>query len=242
MTLVIAHRGDSANAPENTLAAFRKAVALGVDMIELDVHLTSDGCPVLMHDFDVDRCTNGHGPIARHPLAELQALDAGGWFSPEFSGERIPLLGEALETIPAPVQINMHLKPYDPDDDALERIVLEHVRRFDLAGRLVVVHDAIGSLERLRARRPDLVCCLLPPPGVSGVEYVDLARAHGLSVLQPDRGHMSPEFVAYAHRHGMRANVFYADTIEDMRLYITWGIDGILTNYPERMLRSGVME
>lgn len=232
MAIIAAHRGDPSRAPENTVAAFHKAVDLGVDMIELDVHLSRDCEPVIMHDFDVDRCTDGQGRIAEKTLAELRALDAGSWFSPEFAGERIPRLAEALESIPVPVQVNMHLKPFDPADDALERIVLEHIRRFDLLGRLVVVHDAVGSLRRLCALEPGITCCLLPPPGVDGRGYVDVARSEGLRVLQPDRGLMGADFLAYAHENGMRANVFYADTPEDMDLYMDWGVDGILTNVP----------
>lgn len=233
MAIVVAHRGDPSQAPENTVAAFRKAVELGADMVELDVHRSKDGHPVVMHDATVDRCTNGHGRIDALTLAELRALDAGAWFSPAFAGERIPTLAEALTALPAPVRINMHLKPFDPNDDTFERIILEHIDRFELSDRLLLVHNALESLNRLRERRPGLTCCLLPP--VDGLEYVDVARAWGFRVLQPGRRHMSPEFVAYAHQHGMHANVFYADTVEDMNRYLDWGIDGILTNVPARL-------
>ncbi|HEX2998878.1 MAG TPA: glycerophosphodiester phosphodiesterase family protein [Armatimonadota bacterium] len=235
MALVIAHRGDPAQAPENTVVSFRKAVALAVDMIELDVHLSRDGYPVIMHDFDVDRCTNGHGRIADMTLAELRTLDAGCWYAPAFAGERIPTLSEALEAIPAPVQVNMHLKPYEPENDRLERIALEHIDRFGLTGRLVIVHDRMESLERLRAMRPALNYCLLPPPGVDGRGYVDVARAHGLATLQAGREHMCADFIAYAHQHGIHVNVFYADSEEDMKQYLDWGVDGILSNCPARL-------
>ncbi|MDH7568355.1 MAG: glycerophosphodiester phosphodiesterase family protein [Armatimonadota bacterium] len=235
MALVIAHRGDPSCAPENTVAAFRAAVDLGVDMVELDVQLSRDRHPLVMHDLEVDRCTNGHGRVAEMDLAQLRALDAGAWFSPRFVGERIPTLEEALSALPFPVQVNLHLKPFDPSDDTLERIVLEHIDRFALADRLVVVHHELGSLERLRAWRPSLTLCLLPPRGVDGRGYVDVARAHGLRVLQPGRNLMSAEFLAYAHQHGMHANVFYADTAEDMARYLDWGVDGILSNQPARL-------
>ena len=94
--LVIAHRGFSGVAPENTLAAFRKAIDVGADMFELDVLLSQDEHVVVIHDDTLERTTNGTGKVIDHTLAELQALDAGSWFSPEFAGEPIPTLEDAL--------------------------------------------------------------------------------------------------------------------------------------------------
>src|SRR5512143_199880 len=97
--LILAHRGASRRAPENTMAAFRLAAELGADGVELDVQLSKDGEVVVMHDSRVDRTTDGHGRIRDLPLAELRALDAGGWYAPEFAGERIPTLAEVLHEL-----------------------------------------------------------------------------------------------------------------------------------------------
>src|SRR3990172_9877913 len=94
--VVIAHRGASGSCPENTLAAFRRAAALGADMIELDVQLTRDGEVVVIHDWTLDRTTSGTGPVRACSLAELRRLDAGAWFDAAFAGERVPTLGEVL--------------------------------------------------------------------------------------------------------------------------------------------------
>src|SRR5512136_697214 len=105
--LNIAHRGASAAAPQNTLAAFRKAVELGADGVELDVQLSADGAVVVIHDFTVDKTTDGTGRVAAKTLAELKALDAGSRFSPQFAGERIPTLAEVFEAIDGKLLVNV---------------------------------------------------------------------------------------------------------------------------------------
>src|SRR5882672_9051969 len=108
--LRVAHRGASARAPENTLAAFAEAVRLGANAIELDVHLTADGVPVVIHDGTVDRTTNGRGDVGRMTLKDLRRLDAGAWFSSRFRGERIPTLEEALEWARGRCGLNLEIK------------------------------------------------------------------------------------------------------------------------------------
>src|SRR6266704_6290544 len=108
--LRIAHRGASARAPENTLAAFAEAVRLGANAIELDVHLTADGVPVVIHDGTVDRTTNGRGEVAAMTLKDLRRLDAGAWFSSRFRGERIPTLEESLEFARGRCAMNVEIK------------------------------------------------------------------------------------------------------------------------------------
>src|SRR5215213_901611 len=90
--LIVGHRGAMGYAPENTLASFERAVALGVDAVECDVHLSADGVPVVIHDHTLDRTTDGHGLVADHTLAQLKALDAGAWRGAEFAGQRLPTL------------------------------------------------------------------------------------------------------------------------------------------------------
>src|SRR5512136_1224893 len=105
--LNIGHRGASAAAPQNTLAAFRKAMELGADGVELDVQLSADGAVVVIHDFTVDKATDGTGRVAAKTLAELKALDAGSRFSPQFAGERIPTLAEVFEAIDGKLLVNV---------------------------------------------------------------------------------------------------------------------------------------
>lgn len=231
MTINVAHRGDPEHAPESTLPAFAAAVALGVDMVEFDVHRLADGALVVMHDATVDRCTDGSGALAEMTLAEVRALDAGSWFAAEFAGTRVPTLAETLAAIPAPILLNIHLKTVPDPSWGFEQSVLAEIEAADAAPRALIVHHDLPTLERVRALAPELRYCLLPD-GPDGFAYIDRAARAGFDVLQPGRSMMSAEFCRAVHDAEMTANVFYADDADTMRRYIAWGIDGILTNRP----------
>ncbi len=231
MTLNVAHRGNPDEAPESTIPAFESAVALEVDMIEFDVHLLADGELAVMHDAVVDRCTDGSGPLEEMTLAELKALDAGSWFDERFAGTRVPTLRETIEAIPAPIEMNVHLKTVRDEDDRFEMSVLEQFYEAGVADRVLVVHHHLPSLERLREEAPELEYCWLPTVP-DGLEYIRQARGEGFRVLQPNRGMLNQKFCDTVHENGMHANVFWADTPGDMEQFIFWGIDGILTNRP----------
>lgn len=231
MTINVAHRGDPEHAPESTLPAFAAAVALGVDMVEFDVHRLADGALVVMHDATVDRCTDGSGALAEMTLAEVRALDAGSWFAAEFAGTRVPTLAETLAAIPAPILLNIHLKTVPDPSWGFEQSVPAEIEAADAAPRALIVHHDLPTLERVRALAPELRYCLLPD-GPDGFAYLDRAARAGFDVLQPGRSMMSAEFCRAVHDAEMTANVFYADDADTMRRYIAWGIDGILTNRP----------
>ena len=228
--LNIAHRGDPANAPESTLAAFRAAVRIGVDMIEFDVQVTADRHLVVIHDPTVDRTTNGRGAVAGMTLDALRKLDAGAGFDGYYAGQRIPTLAETLEAIPAPLLLNVHIKP-EWEDEWLAREVLGLLGQHGALARTLVVHHSLPDLDRFRALDQRLDYCLLPPSDDS-FQYVAAAQAAGLRTLQPGRAMMSRAFCNAVHEAGMRANVFYADTERDMHRYIAYGVDGILTDDP----------
>lgn len=232
MTLNCAHRGDRAHAPESTLAAFQKAYQLGVDMVEFDVHLTADGHLVVMHDETVDRCTDGSGRIADMTLAQIKALDAGSWRGAEFRGQQVPTFAEAARALPAPLWLNIHLKTVDASaEKGFVPRFMEAFAEAGLAGRAHVVHDYLETLDRVRTLDPQVPCCWLPMCE-DGLQYIRRAKAAGFGILQPGRGMMSAEFCAAVHEADLVANVFYANTEADMRLYLDWGIDGILTDDP----------
>jgi glycerophosphoryl diester phosphodiesterase len=231
VTINVAHRGDPEHAPESTLPAFAAAVALGVDMVEFDVHRLADGALVVMHDATVDRCTDGSGALAEMTLAEVRALDAGSWFAAEFAGTRVPTLAETLAAIPAPILLNIHLKTVPDPSWGFEQSVPAEIEAADAAPRALIVHHDLPTLERVRALAPELRYCLLPD-GPDGFAYIDRAARAGFDVLQPGRSMMSAEFCRAVHDAEMTANVFYADDADTMRRYIAWGIDGILTNRP----------
>ena len=236
---IVAHRGNSAECPENTLAAFRSALDLGADVLEFDVQTCADGHMVVMHDPTVDRTTNGRGRVADLALGDLRLLDAGNWFAPQFTAERIPLLDEVLDMVPPQVGLNIHLKWFgegtEPACEDFDRAVLDTVIQRGLLDRSLLVTRLPEQIQRLRGWEPLVECALLPGPDLA--HYIEETLALGLHVTQPRRSMMSAEWVGRLHAARLVGNVFYADTDEDMRTYIGYGIDGILTNEPGRLRR-----
>lgn len=155
-----AHRGASALAPENTLAAFRQAVEAGADGVELDVHLSADGVPVVIHDATLERTTDGVGKVGEHTAAELAGMDAGRWFAPEFAGEPVPTLLQVLELLAGRLRINVEIKDADaalatlqvirafPAAEVIissfDRVALQELRRADQKVPLAVLSDKAG--------------------------------------------------------------------------------------------------
>lgn len=237
LPVIIAHRGHSAAAPENTGAAFTTALKAGAQAIELDVHISRDDQAIVIHDAEVDRTTNGQGPVAFLTLAELKALDAGSWFAPQFTGERLLTLEEAMEAIPAPTWLLVHLRAHENETDRCERAVAEAIARHQARGRTIVTHHTRHGLHRLREMEPRLRLCWIPPGGEPASEYVDDAYYMGYRFIQPRREEVDQELVDYAHERGMWVNVFWADEEEDMRRLVALGVDGIITNHPDRLCR-----
>ena len=233
MIVNVAHRGASGNYPENTLLAFRKALEIGADEIELDLHSTKDGHLVVMHDATVDRATDGTGAIGEMTLSEIKALDAGSAFGERFRGERVPTWEEALDLVQGKVGLNVHLKEGgDPAGD-YERKVAGPLRGFGMVESSVVTcrDESVGILAAIDSR----IECRIFRADRTPEEYIRKSVEMGLRTMQPGRDITTREFVDKAHAAGRMVHVFYADTAEEMRAFIVIGVDGILTNYPERL-------
>lgn len=152
---IIAHRGYSAKAPENTLAALDAAVAAGADAVEFDLHTAACGTPVLFHDAMLSRTTNGVGPLRRRTFAQLQALDAGKWFSPDFAGERIPSFAEALARVSGRVgHVYAEVKGFRELED-LDRMV-RLAREAEALDSLTFISLNWTLLDRMRGQQADL--------------------------------------------------------------------------------------
>lgn len=146
-TLVFAHRGASASAPQNTLAAFEQAAQQGAQGIELDVHLTRGGHLAVIHDATVDATTDGQGAVAEMSLAQLKELDAGAWFAPDFAGERIPTLDEVFAAVGRRLFINVEIKS---SAQGIENAVADCLRRNQMLSRVLVSSFDPDVLRRLR--------------------------------------------------------------------------------------------
>ena len=233
MVANVAHRGASGNYPENTLLAFQKALEIGVDEVELDLYLTKDDHLIIMHDSTVDRTTDGTGAISELTLAEIKALDAGGVFGEQFRGERVPTWEEALELVQGKVGLNVHLKEGGNPDGHYERKVAKALSDFHMVeDSILTCSDAsVGIFADIDSR----IECRIFRANRTPEEYIRKSVEMGLRTMQPGRDITTRDFIQKAHAAGRIVHVFYADTPEDMCAYIEIGVDGILTNYPERL-------
>lgn len=241
---LFAHRGGALEAPENTLEAFAAGLAAGCDRLELDVHATSDGEVVVLHDEAVDRTTNGSGLVREKSLAEVRELDAGAAFraddgSSPFAGRglRIPTLAEVFEAFPG-VPLNIEIKQNEPE---IEAAVLAVFDRFDARRQCLLAAEIGAIMERIRVAAPDVA---------SGASFEDMAdfagrweenrldgyRAPGMAFQVPPEVFGKPlvtgEFVRLAHGFGVEVHVWTIDEEAEMERLLGLGVDGLMTDRP----------
>ncbi|MFD5812738.1 glycerophosphodiester phosphodiesterase [Streptomyces sp. NPDC127038] len=215
--LTIGHRGVMGVEPENTLRSFIAAQNAGLDLIELDLHLSKDGALVVMHDADVDRTTDGTGQIADKTLAELRTLDAG-------RGERVPVFEEVLEAVRTPLQAEIK-------DVAAARALAEVIHRKDLVGRVEVssFHDeAVAEIARLV---PGVRTALIASR--YGTDVVDRAVEAGAATVCLNIRRLSLEVVERARKADLRIIGWVVNTQDQLRLVRALELDGATTDYPE---------
>ena len=232
--LVIAHRGASGTRPENTLCAFRRAEALGAQMIELDVQLTRDGEVVVIHDWTLARTTDGRGRVASRTLRELRRLDAGAWFDPAYRGETIPTLREVLDAVR--MRVNVELKARG--DDGLEARALDVVRAAGAEGRVIFSSFHPQSLVRLRARAGDADIAVLWSRQRL-LMALRLAEGVGATALHIRNGAVVPGEVRAARARGLEVRVWTVNEPGESAALQALGVSGLFTDFPERFLQSG---
>lgn len=246
---VLAHQGGDGLWPGDTLFAFRHAAALGADVLELDIHESADGRIVVIHDDTVDRTTNGTGAVAQMTLAQLQALDAGYRWSPD-GGKTFPYRGQgiAIPTLKAVFDafpgkpINIEIKP---DSAAVAADLCRLIRANDRQHTVMVVSFHPAAIRAFRGDCPEVATA--GDPTEIKVFYV-LARAHLAHLFTPDTDALqvpqtqgglrvvTPHFVRAAHDRGLLVHVWTIDETADMRRLIQMGVDGIITDRPDRLL------
>ncbi len=234
---VIGHRGAAGYAPENTLVSLEKAAALGVRWVEFDTKISADGVPVVFHDDKLERTTDGRGPVAKMPLAELQALDAGTWFGGNFAGEPVPTLGQAMAT--------------------LSRLGLgANVEIKASPGREAETGNAVGGV--LKSNWPET----LPPPLISsfdaetltaaGAAAAEIPRAFlvfkiprdwrarledlGSAALHCQAKHLTQKKARAVLDGGFQLRVFTVNDRAEAEKLFGWGVDAVISDYPDRLL------
>lgn len=231
--VIFAHRGASAHAPENTLAAFELALEHGADAIELDVKLSADGQAVVIHDATVDRTTGGRGKVKELSLAHLRALDAGSFFGGRFHTEKIPMLEEVFEAAGRRALINVELTNYNSPRDQLVETVCMLVKKFNMQNRVLFSSFFASNLSKAYSLLPEVPRALLAMPGLLGA----WARSFGFTfgpyqAMHPHMQDATAQQVQRAHRLRRRIHVWTVNAENDMRRLFGWGVDGIFTDDP----------
>lgn len=237
--ILLAHRGDKANAPENTLPSFQQAIQKGADGVELDAKITADGHVIVIHDSTVDRTSNGKGKVASFTLNEIRKFDAGAWFNETFKDTRIPLLEEVFETVGKDKLINIELTNYSTPRDGLVDKVCELIKRHGNQRQVIFSSFFTSNLKRGEHLLPEVPRGLLAMPGIAGI----WARSFGFmfgeyQALHPHLSDVRREQVQRVHRLKRRMHVWTANRPEDVARLKDWGVDGIFTDDPAIALKA----
>lgn len=229
--MAIAHRGASSYAPENTFAAYDLALEMGARHIELDVHLTTDGQVVVIHDDLLDRTTDGSGPVAAHSLSELKQLDAGARFAPAYAGARIPTLSEVLARYGERVHLHIEIKGTTP---GLVPATVALVRQHGASGSVTITSFHLSALEETRRVAPELPSGWLVSK-VNEAIVADTLRL-GLTQLCPRADLVTPALVEELHARGLVVRAWGVSDETLMRAAVDAGVDGMTVNFPDVLL------
>ena len=231
-SLIYAHRGASHYAPENTMASYKKAIVMGADGIEIDVHKSKDGYLIVCHDEKVDRTTNGSGYIKDINMKELKSLDAGGWFSKEFVGEKIPLLEEVLDLVKMEnLLLNIELKNGPIFYDNLEEEVVNAVKAYGLEENVIISSFNHYSLLAIKKIEPRIKTGILYIAGmVSPWKY---AKSIGADAIHPLFLTINKDVTEECLKNDIMVNPFTVDRESDMILMRNMGVTSIITNCPD---------
>jgi glycerophosphoryl diester phosphodiesterase len=242
-TIVLGHRGASAYAPENSLAAFRLAIEQGAEGIECDVHLTSDGEIVVIHDDTVDAITNGHGPIASMTLSDAKSLKLRHRNGKVFTEEHIPTLAEILALYPDRRLIyNVELKV--TGETILTETVVQFILNTPFHDQILLSSFDRVAIEYLHRHYPHMRYALLYPPDTrtglgaritNSTRWVVDAYNYGCEAIHPHYHLATPSVIVQAHDFGMKVNIWTLDDVDIAQQLIKAGIDGIITNDPAKM-------
>jgi len=232
--IIFAHRGASAHAPENTLAAFELAIDQGTDGIELDVKLSADGKVVVIHDPTVDRTTGVHGRVKDLTFAELRSLDAGGSFSEKFQGEKIPTLDEVFEAVGKRTFVNVELTNYNSPRDHLVESVCILVKKFGMQKRVLFSSFLPSNLSHARRYLPEVPTGLLALDGILGLWPRSFGFAFGkFDALHPNLKNVTQQQIYFVHRLKRRIHVWTVNKKADLHRLFKWGVDGVFTDDPQ---------
>ncbi len=236
-TLVFGHRGAKGYAPMNTLPSFELALQQGADGVELDVHRSKDGYPIILHDFTVDATTDGVGRVSEMTLSQLKALDAGSWFGEAFRGTQIPTLDEVFETLGKRLLINVEIKSESLESDGVEAVVAECIMRHAMSGHVIVSSFNPLVLARFRKILPQVPIGFLYAP-----DTLSFAQSY-IHELVYECQHPYHEMITTDDLMRARADGYWVNTWtvnEPARAVVLrdMGVNGIITDFPDVIMAA----
>lgn len=235
--LILGHRGARREAPENTLPAFRRALEVGADGVELDARLCADGTVIVLHDDDLARTTAGRGRADQLRYEEIRRLDASGRWAETYPGTYVPTLAEALEVLAPARLVNVELKG-PREETGLEARVLEVVRAAGMVGRVVFSSFEPAHLRRLRRLDGGLALAILYGVGLWHPVPWRLVEELRLEALHPWLPAVSARLVKQAHDRGLRVRVWTVNGAVEARRLARWGVDALITDVPGEVRRQ----
>lgn len=236
MALVIAHRGASGYAPENTMPAFEKSLELGAEGIELDVHESKDGEIVVVHDHTIQRTSNGKGRVKDLTLDEIRKFDFGSWFDKSFKGVTIPTLRDVLELLRDwNGLLNIEIKSGPILYPGIEKKLIDMIKEYNFGDKVIFSSFNHYSLQDIKAIDSSMEIGLLYSGAL--VEPWNYAKTLGAEALHPSYHNIIPELVKGCKENGVKLNPYTVNDEKDMEKIIGAGVDGIITNYPDKALR-----
>lgn len=226
--LGVAHRGASREAPENTLAAFRRALEAGAAAVECDVHRTRDGRLVVIHDSTVERTTDGRGPVAAFTFDALRRLDAGRWFAEAFAGEPVPALEEVLDLVRGRVPLLLEIKNGPVFYDGIEADIAAVLRGREMERAVLVMSFDHHAVRAMRAVAQEVATAIIYSARL--IDAPAAAHAAAADALCPAWNFVTGDLVAEAHAAGLGVFPWTVDDEATMRRCLEWGVDGVTSN------------
>lgn len=245
---IVGHKGAAGYAPENTLSSFQIAMDMGADMIEVDVHYTKDGEVVVFHDEEVSRTTNGAGRIHEMTLAEVKELDAGYWFSPKFEGEKVPTLAETIDLIHGKMELIIDIKSkghgyYDGFAERIVEVIDEKgamewciIQAYD-EQYLEHAYEVDSTIEMKKIMMGEDETHLLAFY-INAKSFTDHRNMHEFyGTLNPHYKTLSQRRIFRFHARGYKVYTYVVNERSDMLKMLNMGVDGIITDYPDRIVK-----
>lgn len=235
MSKIFAHRGFSGKYPENTMLAFEKAVEIGVDGIELDVHLTKDNEIVIIHDEDIKRTCDGEGLVKDMTLEELRKFDASATFRGQYGFCGIPTLREYFELVKdTPIITNIELKTGVYEYHTIEQRVIDMVREFGLSEKII-----FSSFNHFTVKRCEEIAPEIKRGFLTGDWLYDFGKytaERNVQCCHPWHVSLSEDVIKEMHDAGCEINTWTVNEYEDIRKLSAWGVDSLIGNFPDRMI------